>query len=84
MVVSVLAGVFLLGIALIAWFGMRLLGRSGGGPAAAAGERCSLCGKTFPRGELVERQIGDYRILRFCRDCIAALASDATTPPSRT
>ena len=84
MVVTVLAGLFLLFVALVAYFGMRLLGRSGDPRATPGFEKCSLCGNALPSGDLVERQVGDYRILRFCRACIAALAVDATTPPSRT
>lgn len=36
-------------------------------------EKCSLCVQRFPKEELIERQVGDYRLLFFCAQCIAAL-----------
>lgn len=36
-------------------------------------EKCSLCGQRFPKEELIERQVGDYRLLYFCAQCIAGL-----------
>jgi hypothetical protein len=36
-------------------------------------EKCSLCGNKFPKEELVERQIGDYKLYFFCASCIMGL-----------
>jgi hypothetical protein len=36
-------------------------------------EKCSLCGQRFPKEELIERQVGDYRLLFFCAQCISSL-----------
>lgn len=40
-------------------------------------EQCTLCRKRFPKPRLVERQIGDSRLLYFCSDCIRSLLNDA-------
>lgn len=36
-------------------------------------EKCSLCGQRFPKEEMIERQVGDYRLLYFCASCISGL-----------
>ena len=40
-------------------------------------EQCALCLKRFSKSVLVERQIGDSKILYFCRTCVQSLAVDA-------
>ena len=40
-------------------------------------ERCTLCGKGLKKENLVERQIGDYKLLFFCRECIEKLAAES-------
>ena len=40
-------------------------------------EPCSLCRNRFNKSQLVERQIGDYKVLYFCRVCITQLKKDA-------
>lgn len=46
-------------------------------------ERCSLCRKRFPKEQLVEREVGDYKVLYFCTVCIASLSDDATKTLTR-
>ena len=41
-------------------------------------EKCSICTAKFPKESLVERQIGDYKLLWFCRDCVLQLHKDST------
>ena len=36
-------------------------------------EKCSLCGNRFPKEELVERPVGDYKIYYFCQLCVSGL-----------
>ncbi|HEY4612689.1 MAG TPA: hypothetical protein VII11_06870 [Bacteroidota bacterium] len=36
-------------------------------------EKCSLCGERFPKEELAERQIGDYKLNYFCQTCVTGL-----------
>jgi hypothetical protein len=50
--------------------------RSGEG-GSNAGDKCSICREQFSKDMLVEREIGDYKLLYFCGDCIQGLSSDA-------
>lgn len=40
-------------------------------------EQCTLCRKRFPKEQLVEREVGDYKVLYFCPPCILGLSEDA-------
>jgi len=40
-------------------------------------EKCSICRRRFPLAELVEREVGDYKLLYFCGECIASLVDEA-------
>ena len=44
-------------------------------------EKCSICREPRPKEEMVERQIGDYKVLWFCRSCITDLHHEASGPP---
>ncbi len=46
-------------------------------------EQCAVCRKRFPKEQLVEREIGDYKVLYFCHTCITALSNDAAKTQSR-
>jgi hypothetical protein len=91
MAVTILAVLFLLLVTAIAVAGYRMF-RKGGTPQAGVDTQlCSLCRSPFETQLLVERQVGDYRHLHFCRECILGLVSDlglknqaATNPPFRT
>jgi hypothetical protein len=52
---------------------MRRSGEEGTGPE----DKCSICRKRFLKSDLVEREIGDYRLLYFCNECIQSLSTDA-------
>lgn len=41
-------------------------------------ESCTLCGQRLKKENLVERQIGDYKVLFFCTDCIEKLAVESS------
>ncbi len=41
-------------------------------------ESCTLCGQRLKKENLVERQIGDYKVLSFCVECIEKLALDSS------
>lgn len=41
-------------------------------------ESCVLCRRKFKKKELVEREVGDYKLFYFCSECIESLYSDAT------
>lgn len=44
--------------------------------------QCFLCKNRFDRRLLVERVIGDSKIVYFCRQCIADLQKDLKIPPT--
>jgi uncharacterized membrane protein len=77
MIVSVLAVCFLLFIGLVAYFGYKLVINRGTSPEEINTERCSICRERFQKGELILRQIGDYKLLFFCRKCIDGLNLEA-------
>ncbi|MBI1804496.1 MAG: hypothetical protein HY033_01560 [Ignavibacteriae bacterium] len=76
MAVTILAIVFLIVLVIIAIGGSRLLSKQTSNPADLNKEKCSICRKKFDKGELVLREIGDYKLLYFCRDCIVKLYAD--------
>ncbi len=43
--------------------------------------KCSLCQLTFEKTRLVERQIGDSKLLYFCDSCILDLQRDLSKTP---
>ncbi len=38
--------------------------------------KCTLCGRTFDKGKLVERAIGIEKVYYFCGECIQSLHED--------
>jgi len=76
MPVTILAVVFLLVLVIVAIAGTRLLRKQPGAPEDANREKCSICREKFDKGELVLREIGDYKLLYFCRNCILKLYTD--------
>ena len=41
-------------------------------------ESCTLCGQRLKKENLVERQIGDYKVLFFCKECIEKLSFESS------
>ncbi|HEY6192486.1 MAG TPA: hypothetical protein VI215_09215 [Bacteroidota bacterium] len=76
MAVTILAVAFLVLMTAIAFAGFRMFGRRRAPQTGPDMQKCSLCLRPFETHLLVERQVGDYRQLRFCRECILGLASD--------
>jgi hypothetical protein len=76
MIVTALAILFLVLLTLAAYGGYRVLGRATRAPGEAATEKCSVCRERFPVSELVVRQIGDYKLMHFCKKCILSLYQD--------
>ena len=79
MVVTVLAVIFLILLLIVAAFGFKAIIKQGKPPQDLNKEACSICREQFPKTDLVERQIGDYRLLFFCRQCIMKLHTEITT-----
>jgi len=76
MTVSILALLFLAGILLVAVFGFRTIIRQGKAPDDPGREKCSVCREHFNRSQLIERQVGDHRILYFCQTCVMSLHNE--------
>ncbi|HLF14109.1 MAG TPA: hypothetical protein VI932_04400 [Bacteroidota bacterium] len=77
MVVTILAILCILLLGLITAAGYRAVIRGSGGPRVAEeSEKCAICRLPSGKTEMVERQIGDYKLLYFCRTCIVRLAEE--------
>lgn len=81
MIVTILAVVFLILLTAVAFAGFRMFRNEKSQPAGTELQKCSLCLRSFEKSLLIERQVGDYRLLRFCSDCILSLHSDQTRLP---
>ena len=79
MIVTVLAVVFLLLVLALAVFGFKAIIKQGRTPQDLNRERCSICKEQFVKTQLIERQIGDYKILFFCGACITKLHTELTS-----
>ena len=76
MSVTILAVVFLLVLLAIALFGFKAIVKQGKAPEDINKERCSICRQTYHKSQLVERQVGDYKLFYFCSDCITKLHAE--------
>jgi beta-lactamase regulating signal transducer with metallopeptidase domain len=79
MTLTVLAVVFLLLILVVVFVGQRFLSQKTESLKATNQEQCAVCRNTYEKSQLVERQIGDYKILYFCKQCIEGLYTDLKT-----
>ena len=76
MIVSVLAVVFLIVVGFIAFLGYKTVILPRPGTEQQDTEKCSICRERFERGGLILRQIGDHKLLYFCRECVLKLYAD--------
>ena len=76
MAVTILAVLFLFLLTAVAFAGTKLLGRAGKNQENASSRKCSLCLRPFEESRMITRQVGDYRLFHFCRDCVLSLYSD--------
>ena len=76
MIVSILAVAFLIIMGFIAFLGYSAIIKRGKIEAEMNTEKCSICRNKFDKDLLLLRQIGDYKLLYFCRDCIHKLYAD--------
>ena len=77
MVITILALLFLGFVLGCVVFGYKAVIKREPNPEGLESEKCSVCKGKFKKAELVERQIGDYKLMYFCRKCIAELHADA-------
>jgi hypothetical protein len=76
MAVTIAALIFLIGILAVTIFGIRLLQNKSREANLKHREKCTLCKNVFDNSELALREIGDYKILYFCRNCVLKLYAD--------
>jgi hypothetical protein len=77
MIVTVLAILCLALLGFLTVVGYRAIIRGGESASRAEGmEKCTVCRRSVRKERMVERQIGDYRLLFFCAGCVRELASD--------
>jgi len=79
MTVTALAVAFLFLIIVIAVAAQWLLTSKKDSLKPANSEQCTICRKYLDKSQLVERQIGDIKVLYFCKFCIEALSAEATS-----
>ncbi len=79
MIVTILASLFLVLLVGVIFYGYGFIMKSAKNRGAEATERCILCKTAYAKGQLVERVIGDSRIIFFCKKCIADLAKESAS-----
>ena len=78
MTLSILAVFFLLMLIAIIFYGYGFIMRSTKPVGQKDIERCAICKRQFERQQLVEREIGDSKLIYFCRECIIRLYDDVS------
>jgi hypothetical protein len=76
MTISILAVLFLAVILVVSLVGFRAIIRQRKAPEDINKEKCSICRTQFNRSQLIERQVGDHRLLHFCQSCITSLHNE--------
>lgn len=79
-VIAILFIGFLVGII---FYGYSLIMRRPPSNEELRSERCSICRQKFAKDDLVERPVGDYKLLYFCNRCIAGLGEEANNRPTK-
>ena len=77
MIVTILASLFLIMLVGVIFYGYGFVMKSAKNRGAEDVERCTLCKNSYPKRQLVERTVGDSRVLYFCKNCISILAEDS-------
>lgn len=80
---TILAALFLVGLVLWIFYGYGLVVTSPGSGAQKPLETCGLCRKKFDKSEMVERTVGDSKLLYFCQTCVKELNRELTLKHQR-
>jgi uncharacterized membrane protein len=67
---------FLLLIVLFIFYGWGIVMRRSSRTGEESKVQCSVCRNKYPAGELVSREIGDYKLMYFCGACIKGLSEE--------
>lgn len=76
MTLTVLASIFLAIVLFIAIIGFKAVIKQGRPTEELNLERCSICREKFNKSMLVERQIGDHKLLFYCPSCINSMHAE--------
>jgi len=76
MTVTILALLLLVSFLLVAVVGIRLIQKKTREQSGNRLERCAICRRPFDPSAMIMREVGDYRLLWFCRECVKKLAED--------
>ncbi len=78
MTLSILAVLFLLMLVAIIFYGYGFIMRSTKPVPQNNIEPCAICKRQFERQQLVEREIGDSKLIYFCKACVVRLYDDVS------
>jgi len=78
MTFSILAALFLVMLMAVIFYGYGFIIRSNKLDGNAGTERCTICRGKFEKGQLIEREVGDSKLIYFCKTCIIHLYDDVT------
>ena len=78
MTLSILAVLFLLMLVAIIFYGYGFVMKSARASAEKKLEPCTICRVRFDRQQLIEREIGDSKLIYFCKTCILRLYDDVS------
>lgn len=76
---TTLAVIFVVGLVLAVFYGFSIVMRRPPTIEDLTTEKCTICRQKYDKRDLVEREVGDYKLLYFCRVCIESLSRDCQT-----
>ncbi len=65
--------VLLIGFVFLIYYGLTLGVRKSSAPGAEKLVKCTLCQQRFDRTTLIQKQVGDSKLLYFCESCVRSL-----------
>ncbi len=74
--VTTLAIIFVLALVGTIFYGFSIVMKRPPTEEELHTDRCSICRQRFPKESLIERPIGDYKILYFCAECVKGLVEE--------
>jgi hypothetical protein len=77
MIVTLLASLFLIMLVGVIFYGYGFVMKSTNKQGAENARYCMICNTPHEKGQLVERVIGDSRVVYFCKRCITRLAEES-------
>jgi hypothetical protein len=77
MIVTILGSLFLLALVGVIFYGYGFIMKTAKGKGLDDTEQCFLCKTSYDKKELVERAVGDSRLVYFCRSCIRKLSDES-------